>query len=142
MTTARQGDSMRSIAGIWLGVATTFAGNAWDAQWHAAGGTDAGGVPPPHLLIVLGIAILFASAERGRRDADGRVRTYLTALALASGVAFAGQAGDVILHAAGVEGTANGLAHLAGSLGFLGALFVAVMATVAAVTASRGEPTS
>lgn len=141
MTADRQERRMRSIAGIWLGVATTFAGMTWDARWHAAGGTHEG-VVPPHLLILAGVAIVFVAAARGRRGAEGRLRTYLGAVALASGIALAGEAADQIMHLLYVEGAAVALAHLASTFGFLSALFVAVMATATTVRGAVAESAS
>ena len=134
---------MRSIAGLWLGLSTVFAGMAWDAEWHAAGNTHAGSVAPPHLLMLVGIAIVTAAAVRGYRRADGqergRVQTYLGAVALGGGLGVLGRVGDELLHVLEGPGGLVAIAHLAADVGVLVAAVGGVVATVAAVRSSGAE---
>ena len=130
---------MRSIAGLWLGFSTVFAGMAWDAEWHAAGNAHAGSVAPPHLLMLVGVAVMTAAAVSGYRRAEGRVQTYLGAVALGGAVGVLGRVGDELLHVLEAGGPLLGVAHLAATFGFLFAAVGAVVATVAALRSASAE---
>lgn len=141
ITAGRNGIGMNALLGVWIGIAVTFAARGWDIEWHAANGAHAG-VVPPHLLLALGYAVMAVAAARGRRGANGRERTYLSAIALAAGTAAAGQVADQFMHLLAVDGVPIALAHLASTFGFLVAAFVTVVATVSAVRRGAGESTS
>ncbi|GAA0680148.1 hypothetical protein [Natronoarchaeum mannanilyticum] len=132
---------MNPLLGVWIGIAVTFAARGWDIEWHAANGAHSG-IVPPHLLLALGYAVMAIAAARGRRGAAGRERTYLSAIALAAGVAAVGQIADQLMHLLAIEGVGIALAHLASTFGFLVAAFVAVVATVAAARSGAGEAAS
>jgi hypothetical protein len=133
---------MRSLAGIWSGIAVTFGGMSWDAQWHAGGNAHGGTPPPPHFLLLAGLALLTISSWRGAGRAEGRVQDYLRAVAIAGGVGLTGQVGDELLHMLGVESALVGLAHLAATLGFLVATISAVVASIGMLRSEIGGSTA
>jgi hypothetical protein len=124
---------------LWAGLFLELLGVLFDSHWHTTYGAGESGIPLPHWLTLLGMAVALVGVTSAQRSATGWRRVAFAAGALAALAQLVGATWDNLLHSVGREPAAWAAPHALSRLGLLALIAVVIVVILVEELQGSGE---